>query len=448
MTVLCQPQCQAAPTTWRSDIPRAQTCSAPHRSSQDKGTSTGHALGSEAIGPDEAIVLCSEETTSDSDSSGNSYECWSEEEEFTTRPSQWESPFDVPYSFTPTITDYPRTLTDRYAHLYYDSYFDEQYGVIAYDIELDWLQPPDPLEWRSEDLEVSAMRKRKSARSRPQYRKNLRKADPFVRRRGNPAKRPTKRKMRKYVRTATDKHEAAIRKNRTFVSNLQLSPCHDFAASHEVFKESLTETHPFAFEKVRQFVKSKIMGCSRLSATTAFLHPESFCVRRFAELCEEHGDDFVLLWHGTNPRGVRGILRKGLIVGGTFGVPVRHGRALGAGVYLGANFNTASTYANGGAVFLVAFFKNTGAQFTHCPSRDITVVSTPHSLAPIILVGKGKVVSHFTYTNVFEWPAESLGPEPCGKVTDLTSVVTTSRMKFAGRFCSMATVLRLFAGQR
>jgi hypothetical protein len=316
--------------------------------------------------------------------------------------------------------------------------------VVVYEMDLAWVPPPDDLEWRNEDLEVNAMRKRKSARSRPQYRKNLRKADPLVRRRGNPAKRPTKRKMRKYVRTATDKHEAAIHKNETFGSNTQVYPVRHFE-SHGGFKESLAETHPFAFEKVHKFVKSEILGCSRMSAATGFLHPESFCVRRFTELCEEHGDDFTLLWHGTDPRGVRGILRKGLIVGGTFGVPVRNGRALGAGVYLGDSFEKASTYAYGGAVFLVAFFRNSGAQFEHYPSCAITVVSTPHSLAPIMLAGKRKMGSCFTPANVFEWPAGSLGPEPCGEVSDLTSVVTTSRMKFAGRFCSIATVLHLFA---
>jgi hypothetical protein len=110
MIVLCQPQRQAAPTTWRSDIPRAQTRSAPHEESQDNSTATrtSHVLESDAICPEEATDLCSEDTTSDSDSSENSYECWSEDDdhdEYTTRSLPWESPYDAPYSFTPTYRD-------------------------------------------------------------------------------------------------------------------------------------------------------------------------------------------------------------------------------------------------------------------------------------------------------------------------------------------------------
>eukprot|EP00899_Mesostigma_viride_P023669 jgi/Mesvir1/4487/Mv25489-RA.1 len=57
----------------------------------------------------------------------------------------------------------------------------------------------------------------------------------------------------------------------------------------------------------------------------------------------------LLMWHGTAATNLESIVRQGLLIGGQ-GVPVRHGTALGTGVYLGGDPTTALGYANCGAI--------------------------------------------------------------------------------------------------
>eukprot|EP01084_Bolivina_argentea_P024098 44962_1 len=90
-------------------------------------------------------------------------------------------------------------------------------------------------------------------------------------------------------------------------------------------------------------------------------------------------DKFDIVYHGTNDANNSSIIDKGLIVGGSKGVPVQHGSAYGRGVYCSPDTSTARCYESGS--MFVCVVKNHRVN----RYRSIWVVPKDSSILPLFL---------------------------------------------------------------
>jgi len=85
-----------------------------------------------------------------------------------------------------------------------------------------------------------------------------------------------------------------------------------------------------------------------------------------------------IVYHGTNSKNDRSICDRGLIVGGTKGVPITHGSSYGHGIYCSPALSRASSYSQGSIYICL----------THNAQKngDIWVVPHEHQILPCFLL--------------------------------------------------------------
>jgi len=101
-------------------------------------------------------------------------------------------------------------------------------------------------------------------------------------------------------------------------------------------------------------------------------------VRQFLN-SNNQSNKFSVVYHGTSSYNDANIINKGLITGGTKGVPIATGRAHGKGIYCSPNINVANGYANG-SIF-ICLIRDNGTK----KSGDIYVVQSDDDILPLYL---------------------------------------------------------------
>eukprot|EP01084_Bolivina_argentea_P109724 196089_1 len=106
---------------------------------------------------------------------------------------------------------------------------------------------------------------------------------------------------------------------------------------------------------------------------------------RFLNSRNQRSTHMEVVFHGTDSRNDNNIIDRGLVVGGTRGVPVTNGRAHGKGVYCTPKMDVANGYARlhgtGGSIFVCLVRK------TMCnKSGDIYIVPNDDDILPIYLI--------------------------------------------------------------
>ena len=104
----------------------------------------------------------------------------------------------------------------------------------------------------------------------------------------------------------------------------------------------------------------------------------------FLKEVKGHNLEPTLVFHGTPRANHAGILRQGLVPGGTRGVRVANGSAYGQGIYLGRTLSTSHCYARGdNTIFVCAMVENRHFISSH---GNIIVCTAPEFVCPLFLV--------------------------------------------------------------
>jgi hypothetical protein len=207
--------------------------------------------------------------------------------------------------------------------------------------------------------------------------KTLRKHDPFAHRRGNTARRLSRRRLARPIRTLTARVHAAIRRNQEHVAVVEKQLTREFVIRQGEYQLKLIEYHKWqAFQaeenrkraeelakrRAQAQPKRKLLAslskyssidavsrelaermCDKLELEGAktplfqidFLPHDSHCIQRFSDLCSRFGEhSYSLVWHGTGVKNVRDITAEGLQMGGSNGVAIRNGRGMSSAFHV------------------------------------------------------------------------------------------------------------------
>jgi hypothetical protein len=284
--------------------------------------------------------------------------------------------------------------------------------------------------------------------------KQLRKAIPLARRRGNASKLPTKRKLTQAIRVTMARAAARIEASHT--------PPPDF--TEEVYDLDLaaieqrirTDPYKLASQKVEKVVKATkpkvcpILRARALKKVKREQHAvrfdlkkmqpvpeESFCGAQFKKLSRTSAH-YCLVWHGTTPEAVPSILARGLLPGGSRGVPRRHGAAYGHGVYVGKEFGASAHYSKG--TFILCALFSSKALYTNY--YDFMVVKSHGCLVPVMVGSSTKV--RVPGSKPWREILSSAADQGRGRLCELELLVDANRMSLGGRHCHTSAVLRAY----
>jgi len=146
-----------------------------------------------------------------------------------------------------------------------------------------------------------------------------------------------------------------------------------------------------ACPKLKRLVNKTKINCIKKEIANSYNSETRFdikCILNWKVLCKFMGsgigEEFKIVYHGTNHKNNQSILEKGLIVGGTKGVGIRNGTVYGRGVYCSPHTSTAKCYENG-SMFICIIKKQRVKRF-----GSIYVVPQDSDILPIYLASFGK----------------------------------------------------------
>ena len=89
--------------------------------------------------------------------------------------------------------------------------------------------------------------------------------------------------------------------------------------------------------------------------------------KNFRQTCSKYNTPEIdYAWHGSGAENWLSILSRGLIIGGTDGVPIANGAAAGRGIYLAKDFRYSHGYSGGNAqIRYMGLFKIVKEKDTH-----------------------------------------------------------------------------------